>query len=172
MSTESDPLIAHAKSNIRYQDVDWLLYQKIESKCFDKILREIQLLCKSHGLFLIENESLLEKSRDYFSRHSFYFYVLSVDIDPANLSMINLETLRKLRYLNDDSQKNSQAQARAVTAEQRANLLRVDKNDPCFLLVVLIPFGGKDAPNAVLCTDACITNVFDIWNTIYFPFNT
>ena len=82
--------------------------------------------------------------------------------------MVSLETLKELHFLGekyggDPEIENKKSDARSL-------LFGADENAQCFLKAALIPYGGpiKDRPEAVMCVDACLTNVANIWNMRYF----
>lgn len=164
MLSISDSAIVHALTNVRYQIPAWLLNHTIEATDYDEILTLLLSFCKSHALTLSSPSLFEQKSKNYFKKYGFYHFLFDIPVNPETVSLITLEDLQSLRILSQtNTQQTKNPEHNLKDAE--ALLLKAKADDPCFMKVQLIPFGGpiETRPKAVFCTNACLTNVLDIW---------
>lgn len=172
MLSSSDPAISHALFNVRYQVPLWLYHQRIDSKDYDEVVALILALCCANGLPLKHSNLIEPQFRTYFNEHGFFNLVFTSQIKPKDIPVVTPETLKELRFLDEiaSSKLGHKSDLEAKKEDGRTLLQNADKDSPCFLKSVLIPFAGtsKDRPQAVFCINACLTNVANIWSLLYF----
>jgi|GEM_PF-4506498 len=174
MLTSTDPAILHALTNVRYQVVPWLRHQVIDSKDYNEVIRLLLSLCNANGLLIGRDDLIEPQSQIYFQKHGFFNLVFKTRLAPETIPTASDETLAKLDFIGvvDPSKVVDHSLFETKVKMASTLLLGADKDAPCFLKAMLIPFGslpGEPRPYSVLCTAACLTNVADIWGITSFP---